>query len=33
MATQTFNNVASITKMAMDCLENNLTVSKFVNRQ
>ena len=33
MAAQTFNNVASITKMAMDCLENNLTVSKFVNRQ
>ena len=33
MATQTFNNVASITKMAMDCLENNLTVAKFVNRQ
>jgi len=33
MATNAFNNVASISKMAMDCLENNLTFSKFVNRQ
>jgi hypothetical protein len=33
MATNAFNNVASISKMAMDCLENNLTFTKFVNRQ
>ena len=33
MASNAFNNVASISKMAMDCLENNLTFTKFVNRQ
>lgn len=33
MPTNAYNNVASISKMAMDCLENNLTFSKFVNRQ
>jgi len=33
MAANAYNNVASISKMAMDCLENNLTFSKFVNRQ
>ena len=33
MATNTYNNAVSITKMAMDCVRNNLTFSKFVNRQ
>lgn len=33
MASNTFNNVASITQKAMDVLENNLTFTKFVNRQ
>lgn len=33
MAVNTYNNAVSITKMAMDCLRNNLTFSKFVNRQ
>lgn len=33
MASNTFNNVALITQKAMDCLENNLTFTKFVNRQ
>lgn len=28
-----FNNVTTITKKAMDVLENNLTFTKFVNRQ
>lgn len=31
--TNSFNNVASIAKMAMDVLENNLTITKHVNRQ
>jgi len=33
MSSNAFNNVASITRSAMDCIENNLTFSKFVNRQ
>lgn len=33
MATNTFNNAVKITKMAMDCLENNLVLTKFVNRE
>lgn len=33
MASNTFNNVASITQKAMDVLENNLVFTKFVNRQ
>lgn len=33
MASNDYNNVASITQKAMDCLENNLTFAKFVNRQ
>lgn len=33
MATNTFNNAVKITKMAMDCLENNLTMAKHVNRE
>ena len=33
MATNTFNNAVKIAKYAMDCLENNLTFTKFVNRK
>lgn len=33
MASNAFNNVALITKSAMDVIENNLTFTKFVNRQ
>ena len=33
MATNSYNNVASITSKAMDVIENNLTFTKFVNRQ
>lgn len=33
MATNSFNNAVKITKMAMDCLENNTVAAKFVNRQ
>ena len=33
MATNTYNNAVSITKMAMDCVRNNLTFTKNVNRQ
>lgn len=33
MATNSYNNAVRITKMAMDCLENNLTLTKFVNRE
>ena len=33
MATNTYNNAVRITKMAMDCLENNIVAAKFVNRQ
>ena len=33
MATNSYNNVASITAKAMDVIENNLTFTKFVNRQ
>lgn len=32
MATNTFNNIADITPVAMDVLENNLVFSKHVNR-
>ena len=33
MATNTFNNAVKIAKMSMECLENNLTFTKFVNRK
>lgn len=33
MATNSYNNAVKITRMAMDCLENNLVATKFVNRQ
>lgn len=33
MATNSFNNAVKITRMAMDCLENNTVATKFVNRQ
>ena len=33
MATNTFNNAVKIAKYAMDCLENNLTFTKYVNRK
>ena len=33
MATNSYNNVALITAKAMDVIENNLTFTKFVNRQ
>ena len=33
MATNSFNNAVKITRMAMDCLENNTVAAKFVNRQ
>jgi len=33
MATNTFNNAVKIAKMSADCLENNLSFTKFVNRK
>ena len=33
MPTNSYNNAVKITKMAMDCLENNTVAAKFVNRE